>query len=87
MCLYCITPMLCMCVRKAIGKRACVCVVVSAQVVFVGIRGENVFSDIAVDYVIIRPQSCDYSPPCTCSLSLPVSLKYRILKVGPTEIT
>ena len=50
----------------------CVCVGVcggacaGVQVVFVGIRGENVFSDIAIDYVIIRPQSCDYSPPCTC---------------------
>jgi len=39
--------------------------IVFTQVVFVGIRGENVFSDIAIDYVIIRPQSCDYSPPCT----------------------
>jgi len=35
------------------------------QVVFVGIRGTTVFSDIAIDYIIIRPQSCDYSPPCT----------------------
>ena len=30
---------------------------------FVGIRGASVFSDIAIDYVIIRTQSCDYSPP------------------------
>jgi len=43
-------------------------VVGCVQVVFVGIRGSNVFSDIAIDYIIIRPQSCDYSPPCTCIL-------------------
>ena len=40
-----------------------------AQVVFVAVRGPSVFSDIAIDYIIIRQQSCDYSPPRTSAPS------------------
>jgi len=44
----------------------------------VGVRGQNVFSDIAIDYVVIRQHSCDYSPPRTYVVRYPLSLSQSL---------